>query len=280
MLKLRDGIVELYRKAATSIPPDVEEALKSSLAVEDSPAAKEALGLIIDNIRTARQTAGPVCQDTGVPVFHVKTPRGLSQIELAKTIREATAIATEKVPLRPNAIDIITGENTGDNTGIGFPIIYFEETREDTLRLELLLKDAGCENAGQIYSLPVKELGAERDLEGVRRCVVDAVRRAKGKGCPPYTLGVGIGAADDQVAVLARQQLFRRLNDFSEYPAIADLEKRLLTDINELGIGPHGLGGRTTAIGVKIGINHRHAASYWVSVSVSCWASRRARLIW
>ncbi|HAM50616.1 MAG TPA: fumarate hydratase [Nitrospiraceae bacterium] len=280
MLKLRDGIVELYRKAATSVPPDVEEALKSAYASEESPLRKESLSAIIENIRSMRQSAQPVCQDIGVPVFSIKAPRGLSHIELKNTVREATVLATQKVPLKPNAIDILTDKNSGDNTGIGFPIIYLEETADDTLKIDLMLRAYGCENAEQTYRLPREELNASRDLEGVRKCVLDAVRKTKGKGCPPYVLGIGIGAADDQVSVLAGQQLFRRLNDSSEYPAIGELERNLLDEINRLGNGAEGFDGKTVALGVKIGVNHRHTSSYCVSVFVSCWASRRARLIW
>ncbi|GAB4417298.1 MAG: hypothetical protein OHK0032_13330 [Thermodesulfovibrionales bacterium] len=280
MLKLRDGIVELYRKVASSIPPDVENALKMAYSLEEDSIAKESLGIVLENIRIARQTERPICQDTGVPVFYVRIPRGLRHTEFKNTIKEATVIATEKVPLRPNAVDILTEKNSGDNTGIGFPVIYLEETAEDTLRIDLMLKGSGCENAGQTYRLPVEGLDAQRDLEGVRRCVLDAVHKAQGRGCPPYTLGVGIGAAKDQVSVLAKHQLFRRIPDYSEYPVVAELENRLLTEINQLGIGPLGFGGKTTAIGVKIGINHRHPASYFVDVSVCCWANRRGRLIW
>lgn len=279
MLKLRDGIVELYRKVATSIPPDVEDELKKAYSAEDLM-AKQSLAIILENIRTARQSARPVCQDTGIPMFYVRIPRGLSQVELKNTIREATIIATEKVPLRPNAVDILTDKNSGNNTGVGLPLVYFEETSEDTLRIDLMLKGAGCENAGQTYRLPLDDLNAQRDTEGVRRCVLDAVQKAQGRGCPPYTLGVGIGGAKDQVSILAKHQLFRRIPDCSEFPAIAELENRLLNEINQLGIGPIGFGGKTTAIGVKIGINHRHPASYFVEVSVSCWANRRGRLIW
>lgn len=279
MLKLRDGIVELYRKVATSIPPDIEDALKQAYAIEENT-AKESLAIVLENIRTARQTARPICQDTGVPLFYVRVPRGLSQIVLKDTIREATVIATEKVPLRPNAVDVLTEKNSRDNLGIGLPIIYFEETLEDTLKIDLMLKGAGCENTGQTYKLPIEELNAQRDLDGVRRCVLDAVQKAQGRGCPPYTIAVGLGAAKDQVSILAKQQLFRKINDRSEFPLIADLEDRLLNEINQLGIGPIGLKGRTTAIGVKIGVNHRHPASYFVEVSVCCWANRRGRLIW
>jgi fumarate hydratase class I len=281
LLKLRDGIVELYRKVATSLPPDVREAMDSGLAREpEGSIAFSTMSAQIENMKLARDTVRPVCQDTGVPAFWVKVPVGLSHIEMKKTIIEATRLATEKVPLRPNAVDIITETNSGDNTGIGFPIIYMEETRESSLTIDLMLKGAGCENGGQIYKLPVEELGAQRDLDGVRKCVIDTVQKIQGRGCPPYILGVGIGAAKDQVTRLAKEQLMRRLNDVNKTEELAALEARLLNEINELGIGPMGLGGKTTALGVKIGVNHRHPASYFVDVSVSCWATRRGRLIW
>lgn len=281
MLKLRDGIVELYRKVATSLPPDVEDALKAACVSEKKGSnARHALEVILENIRIARETARPICQDTGVPVFYVKTPIGLSQIELEKTIIEATRLATEKVPLRPNAVDIITDKNTGDNTGIGFPVIYFRETPDSTLSIDLMLKGSGCENVGQTYKLPKEELKADRDLDGVRKCVLDAVYRAQGRGCSPYTIGVGIGAAKDQVTRLAKEQLMRRLTDTNNIEVLFKLEKRLLKEINTLGIGPIGFGGKTTALGVKIGVNHRHPASCFVDISVCCWANRRGRLIW
>jgi fumarate hydratase class I len=281
LLKLRDGIVELYRKVATSIPPDVEEAIKTSLLLEEEgSAAKSAISIILENIKLARETSRPICQDTGLPVFYVQVPVGLSQLEMRETILDATRIATEKVPLRPNAVDVISEKNSGDNTGAGFPIIYLEETSGSSLIIDLMLKGGGSENVGQLYKLPAVELDAQRDLEGVRKCVIDAVQKAQGKGCPPYIIGVGIGAAKDQVTRLSKLQLMRRLNDTNRIEELAFLEKRLLADINELGIGPQGFGGRTTALGVKIGASHRHPASYFVDVSVSCWADRRGRLIW
>ena len=281
MLKLRDGVVELYRKVATSLPPDVEEAVKAACLLEtEGSTAASTLAVIAENIRRARETFRPMCQDTGVPVFYVKVPVGLSHTELRNTIMEATREATLKVPLRPNAVDIVTEKNSGDNTGEGFPVIYFEETSAGTLTIDLMLKGAGSENAGQLYKLPLPEIGAQRDLDGVRRCVLDAVQKAQGRGCPPYVIGVGIGATKDQVTRLAKVQLMRKLNDASKVRELAELEQQLLRDINSLGIGPMGLGGRTTALGVKIGVNHRHPASYFVDVSVGCWAMRRGRLIW
>jgi fumarate hydratase class I len=279
--ELRDLIVELYRKAATSLPSDIESALRFSLRREDAGSnAKAALSTILRNVDIARETSRPICQDTGVPVFFLKVPPGLSHLKLKEEIFRATRIATREIPLRPNAVDILTEKNSGDNTGIGFPVIYIEETKSKKLIVDLMLKGSGSENIGQLYKLPVAELGAERDLEGVRKCVLDAVCMAQGRGCPPYIIGVGIGATKDQVTRLAKEQLIRTVEDSNEYKVLSRLEKNLLKDINRLGIGPLGLGGKTTAIAVKIGVNHRHPASYFVDVSMACWADRRARLVW
>ncbi len=280
MLDLKNAIVELYRKASTSLPSDVETALKKASRQEKKGSrADAALSSILENIRLARETGRPICQDTGVPTFFIKAAFGLSHLKLKKTIITATRIATKKIPLRANAVDILTDKNSGDNTGIGFPVIYVEEVGGGMLIVDLMLKGSGSENLGQLYKLPIAELGAERDLEGVRRCVLDAVYRAQGKGCPPYIIGIGVGAAKDQVSRLSKEQILRKLEDTNASRILSRLEKRLLTDINQLGIGPLGFGGKTTALGVKIGVNHRHPAAYFVDVSISCWADRRARLL-
>jgi fumarate hydratase class I len=305
MLKLRDGIIELYKKVATSIPGDVEDALKKAYLNETEPLTRESLNVILQNIKIARTTSRPICQDTGFPVFYVKVPKGLSHQLIRDMIMDATRIATNKIPLRPNAVDVITEKNTGDNVGDYFPFVYTEETEEQSLIIDLMLKGGGCENLGQTYKLPallsIEGYGvmakgeslalnterynaitilAERDFDGVRKCVLDAVFKAQGKGCPPYTIGVAIGGAKDQVAFLSKKQLMRRIPDLHPDVAIAELENKILNDINGLGIGTAGLGGRTTAIGVKIAAAHRHPASYFVDVSFSCWANRRGRLIW
>jgi fumarate hydratase class I len=281
MLKLRDAIVELYRRAATSLPSDIEAALRSAHKKEKKGStAKAAIFSILKNIEIARETGRPICQDTGIPIFFIKAPAGLSHISLKNTIKEATREATKKIPLRANAVDILSDRNSGDNTGIGFPVVYIEEVRGGGLVMDLMLKGSGSENIGRIYRLPLEELRAERDLEGVRKCVLDTLYKAQGKGCPPYIVGVGIGATEDQVTRLSKEQLLRRLKDINRYEALSKIEKRLLADINRLGIGTLGLGGKTTALGVKIGVNHRHPASYFVDVALSCWADRRARLTW
>lgn len=281
MLTLRQAIVALYMDAATSLSPDVEKALKKACSKEKKGSnAGAALSIILENIQIARETARPICQDTGVPVFFIKIPAGLSHLEVKDNIIKATRIATKEIPLRPNAVDILTERNSGDNTGTGFPLIYLEETKNKQLTIDLMLKGSGSENIGQLYRLPSAELKAERDLDGVRKCVLDTVYKAQGRGCPPYIIGVGIGATKDQVTKLSKEQLLRNLEDTNEHGVLLKLERSLLNDINQLGIGPLGFGGKTTAVGVKIGVNHRHPASYFVDVSVSCWADRRARLVW
>jgi len=279
MRNLRDAIVELYRKAATSLPADVEAGLRRSLAREEKgSAARAALLKVVENIKLARDTSRPICQDTGVPVFFIKIPAGISRMKIKDEIISATRISTKKIPLRPNAVDILTENNSGDNTGIGFPVIYFEETAGKQVTIDLMLKGAGSENIGQLYKLPLAELNAGRDLDGVRKCVLDAVYKAQGRGCPPYVIGVGIGASRDQVTRLSKEQLVRGIDDKNILRILCDTEKRILADVNRLGIGPLGFGGKTTALAVKIGINHRHPASYFVDVSMSCWADRRAGL--
>jgi fumarate hydratase class I len=285
MLKLRDGIIELYKKAATSIPNDVERALKKAYEEETESLSRESLRIILENIYISRSQGRPLCQDTGFPVFFIKIPRGLSHKTIKEVVIDATKIATKKIPLRPNAVDVISEKNTGDNVGELFPLIYMEETEEQSLEIDLILKGGGCENLSQTYKLPTtffyngKEIIAERDFDGVKKCILDAVLNAQGKGCPPYTISAAIGGAKDQITYLAKKQLLRRIDDSHPIDVISELERKVLNDINELGIGT-GLGGKTTAIGVKIGTAHRHPASYFVEVSFCCWANRRARLIW
>jgi len=281
VLRLVDGIAELYAKVATSLPPDVERAL--SIAHEKEPAgtnAKESLGIILENIAAARRGKAPLCQDTGIPLFFVKVPSGISHTEVKEAILEATAVATQRIPLRPNAVDPLTGRNSGTNIGEGFPVMYFEETASDTLEVNLILKGSGSENIGQTYKLPHDDLGAQRDLDGVRKCILDAVFRAQGRACPPYVVGVGIGASKDQVAVLAKKQLLRKVDDAHSSPQVHAFEQEVLGEINGLMIGALGFGGSVTALGVKVGINHRHPASFFVDVSFSCWADRRGTLLW
>jgi fumarate hydratase class I len=191
-------------------------------------------------------------------------------------MEEAVKLATAKSYLRPNAVETLTGKNTGDGSGRAIPFLHFEEWSEPRVEVRLILKGGGCENVGIQYKLPDTQLQAGRDLEGVRRVVLDAVVQAQGKGCAPGVLGVCIGG--DRVSGFSESkcQLLRELPDVNPEPELAVLEERLTNEANELGIGPMGFGGRTTVLGVKVGVLDRLPASYFVTVSYMCWADRRA----
>lgn len=273
------SFVELVRRASTSLPADIEAALRTAQAREEpGSAAAGALETILENVALARANSTPICQDTGVPIFYVSHPQGMSMRELRAQIEAAVAEATRQAYLRPNAVDPLTGRNSGNNLGTGFPTFHFEEWEEGYLQVNLLLKGGGSENVGAQYKLPYAPLKAGRDLEGVRKAVLDAVYKAQGKGCAPAVLGIAIGSDRGAGYVHAKEQLFRPLDDVNPVPELAALEERLLRDCNELGIGPMGFGGKTTVFGVKIGAYHRLPACYFVSIAYMCWACRRAQM--
>lgn len=281
MQDLTDAFLELVRRAATDLPPDVEQALISAKNQEDQGAAAHGvLSTILENVELARSNSTPICQDTGTPLFFVQYPQGVSTRSLREQIRSAVKTATEKTYLRPNAVDAITGVNSGDNLGDeAFPTIHFEEVEGDRIIVDLILKGGGCENVSTQYSLPNTSLGAGRDLEGVRRVVLDAVQKAQGKGCAPGILGVAIGGDRGSSYAGSKEALLRQLPDKNPDPKLNQLEEKLFEQANSLGIGPMGLGGKTTVLGVKIRGMHRLPASFYVSVAYMCWAHRRRRMI-
>ncbi len=276
-----EAFTELVRLAATDLPPDVEASLREAKEREaDGSGAKGALETILENVAMARANSTPICQDTGTPIFYVKYPQGWSTRKLREQIREAVAEATRRAYLRPNAVDSLTGVNSGDNLGDeAFPTIHFEEVEGEELIVDLMLKGGGCENVGAQYSLPNAALGAGRDLEGVRKVVLDAVNNAQGKGCAPGIIGVSVGGDRGSSYYGSKEALFRVMDDTNPDDSLAELEDRLTEEANQLGIGPMGFGGETTVLGVKIKSMHRLPASYFVSVSYMCWAHRRRRMI-
>ena len=268
---------ELIRRASTDLPQDVIEALEVGRSGEEEGSlAHTALGTILDNVEMARAKSAPICQDTGTPVMWVRYPVGVSTRELEETLQEAVRQATAESFLRPNAVDTVTGKNTGDGAGRAIPYIHFEEWDEDDVEVRLILKGGGCENVGAQYKLPDGGLGADRDLEGVRRVVLDSVVQAQGKGCAPGVLGVCVGGDRASGFAESKRQLLRALDDRNPDAELSELEERLVQESNELGIGPMGFGGRTTLLGVKIGVLDRLPASYFVTISYMCWADRRA----
>lgn len=272
----REAVFELVRVAACELPDDVETALGNARSAEapGSP-AELTLSLFIKNIAMAREKQAPVCQDTGLPIFFISHRSGVSQRQLIRVCQDAASWATTKPYLRHNAVDAVTGKNSGNNIGLGFPAVYFTEWDEPAIEMALILKGGGSENVSCQYSIPYDPLDAGRDLEGIRRVVLDSIRKAEGKGCPPGILGVCIGGDRGGGYMEAKHQLLRRLDDVNADPVLAELEGRILSDANRLGIGPLGLGGKTTLLGVKIGKLHRVPASYFVTISYMCWVCRR-----
>jgi fumarate hydratase class I len=266
---------------STSLPPDVEEWLKAAVEKEESgSAARGALETIMKNIELARAQSTPICQDTGTPIFYVHYPEGWSTRKLRAQIREAMAEATKRSYMRPNAVDAVYDKNSGNNLGGDeFPSIHFEEVDADQpLVIELMLKGGGCENVGAQYSLPNAQLGAGRDLKGVRKVVLDAVHKAQGKGCAPGILGVSIGGDRGTSYIKSKEVLYDKIGTRNPDEKLAALEEQLTDEANQMGIGPMGFGGQTTVIDTKITGLHRLPASYYVSVSYMCWAYRRRKM--
>ncbi len=200
--------------------------------------------------------------------------------EITSIIRDSTSAAIRKNILRPNAVDIVTDASCENAVGIDFPVIYFEEYEKKGIEMDLLLKGAGSENIGATYSLPDARLKAERDFNGVKKCVIDACVKSQGKGCPPYIISIALGGSRDVVSRESKKGLLRKLDDINPVPALAKLEQSLLEEANMLQIGPMGFGGPFTAVAVKIASFSRHPASYFVDICFSCWALRRGKLLW
>jgi fumarate hydratase class I len=269
------SLTDLVRLASTKLPDDVLDALRASAGAAEMPRAATILGTICKNAEIAALGSTPMCQDTGTLTFWVERPPSVRERDVAEAIRRAVEAATANGYLRQNTILPVDGRSVATNVADGAPTIHFEETDDDVARVHLLLKGGGCENMGAQYSLPDASLSAGRDLAGVRACVLHAVWRAQGMGCSPGVLGVCVGGDRAEGWARAKRQLMRHLDDESPDPVLAGLERTLLKEANTLGIGPMGLGGNTTLLGVKIGGASRLPASFFVTIAYSCWALRR-----
>jgi len=276
MRVLLDSLIELIRRTSAEIPDDVQEAILASLEREKQGSiAASALQIIERNIEMARQKSQPICQDTGSVLFYVEGNAGMDPPAFEAAAREAVKEATRRGYLRQNSVDSITGRNDGTNLGPGSPTLHFHQHGSPGLEVRLMLKGGGCENVGAQYSLPNEKLKADRDLDGCRKVILDAVLQAQGKGCGPGILGVCIGGDRATGYEASKVQFLRLLNDRNPVPKLDDLEQDVLRTANELGIGPMGFGGKTTLLGVKACALNRVPASYFVTVSYMCWAYRR-----
>jgi len=269
---VEDVAFNLLKQAVIYLPEDVKQALKKAYAEETSETGKTQLRAIRDNIELAEKYQAPVCQDTGTIIFYIKAgakAKDLDKIEEA--LINATRRTTKEVPLRPNSVDPFTQKNSGDNTGRYIPFLHWEIAPRDSLELTVMTKGGGSENVCVTGMLVPGE-----GIKGLKKFVVDAVIKAGAQPCPPTILGIAIGGGADISMKLAKKALLRPLNEPNPDPEIAKLEKEIFEAVNMTGIGPMGLGGKITVLGVSIDYAHRHPASYPAAVAFNCWAARRA----
>nr|WP_303210122.1 fumarate hydratase [Methanobrevibacter smithii] len=267
---IKDAVYELYKKAAIVLGNDVKKALENALKVEDNELARLNIEAILKNIKLAEEKQIPMCQDTGLPVVFVKL--GNVEVEnLRAGIEEGIEKATKEIPIRPNIVDPLTRENTNINVGDYIPPIDIELIDEDYLEITILPKGFGSENNNAMkMALPAE------GIQGIKDFVVESVLKAKGKPCPPTVIGVGIGGTSDLCLKLGKKALLGEVGKRNPDPEIAKLELEILEEINKSGIGPMGLGGKTTTLDVKILKAHTHTAGLPVGVCVQCWADRHA----
>jgi len=269
---IEDVAVKLLQLAVIELPEDVKEAIQQAYREEESEAGKTQLKAILDNIELAEKTRKPMCQDTGVIIFYVKAGAQAKHLDkVEEALRNATKRATKDVPLRPNAVDPFTQKNTGDNTGRFVPFIHWEIVPGDNIEVTVLPKGGGSENVCTLGMLVPGE-----GIVGLKRFVLDAVIKAGSMPCPPNILGIGVGGGADIAIKLAKAALLRPINQPNPNPDLAKLERELCEAANMTGIGPMGLGGKFTVLGVNIEYAHRHPASYPAAVAFQCWAARRA----
>ena len=272
MMKLPEPVdqvvVNLLRLANTKIPEDIGWALEAAGMWETSPVAITQIGAIMDDVKKAERFGKPMCQDTGVPVFYV---RGKFDSSIAGEIAKGVERATREIPLRPNTVDPLTRENDGRNLGSGMPIIHYIPMDVDYTEITVLPKGAGSENMTRLGMLNPAD-----GIKGVEDFIVDAVLDAGGRPCPPTIVGVGIGGMSDTCAEMAKEALAIPLDVENPDPVLKEMEERLFVRLNASGLGPMGLGGSTTCLGVRIKKANCHTASLPVAVNIGCWATRRA----
>jgi fumarate hydratase subunit alpha len=270
---IEDVGFRLISLAVIKLPKDVQQKLGQACETEETEIGRTQLKTILENIELAEKMNLPMCQDTGIISFYVKVGRDFSKIHVIEdSLIRAVRRATVEVPLRPNVVHPITRANSGDNTGVGVPNIEWEiDKNAGSLEITAFPKGAGSENMCSFRMLKPGE-----GILGIKKFVIDTVAEAGGQPCPPIIVGVGIGGTADVVMSLAKKALLKPLSEESSDPEISSLEKELYKLINETGIGPQGLGGRNTALGVKVLHSYCHLASLPVACAIQCWAARKS----
>ena len=270
---IEETVYQLYKKAVIELNEDVIKSLENALKNEEDDLARLNIENILKNIKLARENQIPMCQDTGLGIIFVKL--GNVKVENLKTaIRNGVKKASSEIPLRPNIVDPLTRENSGNNLGDKIPYINIELTDTDYLEITLLPKGFGSENNNKLkMTLP-----AEGE-EGIKDFLVESVLQAGGKPCPPMIVGVGIGGTSDLAMKLAKEAMLDEIGKPNKDSKLAKMEKEILDKINQNGKGPMGLGGKTTALDVKIKTAATHTAGLPIGVCIQCWAHRHATAI-
>ncbi|MGE4577423.1 MAG: fumarate hydratase [Candidatus Methanomethylophilaceae archaeon] len=265
---LEDVVFNLLKASNTKLPSDVGWALEAAAGWESDQTAYSQLGAIMDNVRKAEFLSRPMCQDTGIPVFYVK---GRFDSSIIGEIERGLARATKEIPLRPNTVDPLTRENYGNNLGEGMPVVHFSPTDDEFVEITVMPKGAGSENMTRLVMLNPSD-----GVEGVKKAITDAVLEAGGRPCPPGIVGVGIGGTSEKCISMAKEALLIPVGGDNPDPVLREIEEDVFVKLNESGLGPMGLGGRTTVLGVRVKKAACHTASLPVAVSIGCWANRRA----
>jgi fumarate hydratase subunit alpha/L(+)-tartrate dehydratase alpha subunit len=270
---VEEAAKQSYIRALKLLPPDLKEALARARASETSTTGTEVLDIMLQNVDVAEGAQNLVCQDTGTVVFWLEVGEDwpFSMARVAAAVKKGTERATLEHPLRPNAVHPVTRKNTMTNTGRHLPVLHFDFVPGDGLKLICLPKGSGSENMSFL-----KMFIPADGVKAVKRFVLECIVDAGPKPCPPTLVGVGLGGTADLCAALAKRALLRPIGSHNDDPVIAALEDELFAAANELGIGPMGLGGRNTALGVHIEHAHTHITQNPVAVNLQCWAARRA----
>lgn len=273
---IKDVTISILRRAETTLPKDVKQALARAYEREENEIAKVQLEAMLENVRLAEELQRPLCQDTGLPLFFVTL--GSCNVELSDIesgIREGVEEATDLIPLRSNVVDPILRRGEGANIGDRMPYInYLIDSDVDGLEILVFPKGGGSENMSAFTMLtPKPEAEA---LKAIKNFVLETVLNAGGKPCPPTIIGIGVGGSADMAMKLAKVAVIRPAGVRNTEERIARLEEKLLEAVNNTGIGPMGLGGNTTALDVHIETASTHITSLPVAINFQCWAARQA----
>jgi fumarate hydratase subunit alpha len=268
-------IAKALGEAVIIMPEDLVKAMNKAHGAETGQLAKLQLGTMLENVRLAEEEHVPVCEDTGIQTIFLDVGKNFPHLaELMNAIPEAVRLATVSGPLRPNAVNPFTGKNSGDNLGPNAPAINLTIVEGDGATIHLLPKGGGSEQLSALWMLTPAD-----GIKGLKREVLSHVQKAGGRPCPPVIVGIGVGGSADTCVRMAKRSLLRPLGSPNPDSNVAALEKELLESINQLGVGPMGMGGKTTALAVNVEFAPRHPATFPVGLVMQCWCHRHATII-